>query len=589
MKPRSAQFVVWVSGLLGFLVGSIGHPTWQVAVESAQVVAGIVEYPAENPFYMYHTALWTVLHQAGALFLWLGLPERWICFVFSGLLGMVSFQALALCVFCLSRDAVLSTLSPTFIHLTGTTQFGSVYPVLLLGTTHTYGVLGMSWMLLVLGLMGCGQRRAGAVLLGMAPMIHPSLGIWLWIIAGAVMVFDVRELRVMIAETWKWFLAGLSLSVVSFAYHMLVTYDVPAIASEQSARYLDAFVHLWDAHRQPVDPRIGSVYLTVGGCGVGLLWLTCFRRFVPSEARFLLRALVVAAGLALFASALSWLPPEALPSSLLVAMPTRLLNLNALAFVAVLLGLLGCQGEHVGARVVLALIVILLWLFSQVMMLKLMALAGVALLLLAWHQKHGSPQRWQSPIWTRRLRWIAVGIMVVVLAQVAFRTLSAWPSRWNALADYSSDPVFQEASTRKELLATGADLHLIQLRTRRPVLLDGGALDILPYALAGGPSTERILQDVYGIDLFDPPKEARRTSVIPAGFTKKIWEERSEAEWVALGRDFGFTDVLTYAEWTLKLPEVIQSEQLRLYRIPADRSSTGPAAFGAWKNPLFPQ
>ena len=55
--------VLIVSGVLGFAVGAIKFPTWQVAVESAQVVAGIVQYPAGNPFYIYHVKLWTILTQ----------------------------------------------------------------------------------------------------------------------------------------------------------------------------------------------------------------------------------------------------------------------------------------------------------------------------------------------------------------------------------------------------------------------------------------------------------------------------------------------------------------------------------------------
>ena len=59
------------------------------------------------------------------------------------------------------------------------------------------------------------------------------------------------------------------------------------------------------------------------------------------------------------------------------------------------------------------------------------------------------------------------------------------------------------------LLLTGGSLHLIQFRTRRPVLLDGGGLDALPYAPESGPEMQRVLLDVYGIDLLNPPPEAQ--------------------------------------------------------------------------------
>ena len=60
---NGALWVLLLSGILGFGVGMIGFPDWQVAVETAQVVAGLVPYPPDNIFYIYHTRLWTALHQ----------------------------------------------------------------------------------------------------------------------------------------------------------------------------------------------------------------------------------------------------------------------------------------------------------------------------------------------------------------------------------------------------------------------------------------------------------------------------------------------------------------------------------------------
>ena len=47
--------------MLGFRIGYVNFPTWQVAVETAQVGAGFVHYPAGNPFYICDTKLWTIL------------------------------------------------------------------------------------------------------------------------------------------------------------------------------------------------------------------------------------------------------------------------------------------------------------------------------------------------------------------------------------------------------------------------------------------------------------------------------------------------------------------------------------------------
>src|SRR5437899_9265630 len=82
-----------LAGLLGFGFGVTRFPEWQVAVETAQVTAGLVAYPPANPFFIYHVKLWTILHQILAVFLRAGVTEATLSLVLSGVLGIVTFQA----------------------------------------------------------------------------------------------------------------------------------------------------------------------------------------------------------------------------------------------------------------------------------------------------------------------------------------------------------------------------------------------------------------------------------------------------------------------------------------------------------------
>src|SRR4051812_4330709 len=165
-------------------------PTWQVAVETAQVVARLVRYPAGNPFYIYHTKLWTVLHQVCALFLLVGVSEITLSRILSGVLGMASFQGLALVVYALSGDAWVALAAPCVIFLSRVADHGVIYPVILLSTDHTYGSLGLSVVVIVVGLFAPGSHRSAAFLMGAAPAVHPSLGLWLWLTAGPALAWQ---------------------------------------------------------------------------------------------------------------------------------------------------------------------------------------------------------------------------------------------------------------------------------------------------------------------------------------------------------------------------------------------------------------
>src|SRR5262249_36418279 len=62
---------------------------------------------------------------------------------------------------------------------------------------------------------------------------------------------------------------------------------------------------------------------------------------------------------------------------------------------------------------------------------------------------------------------------LVVLVSAA--TLTILTSEPKAFQDRTTDPLFAAAAARRGgLLATAGTLHLVQLRSRRPVLLDGG-------------------------------------------------------------------------------------------------------------------
>ena len=49
---------------------------------------------------------------------------------------------------------------------------------------------------------------------------------------------------------------------------------------------------------------------------------------------------------------------------------------------------------------------------------------------------------------------------------------------------------------------------------------------------------------------------------------RELWESRELHEWQALAKEFGFTQIVTYPNWKLKLPIVAHSKDLLLYDVP---------------------
>jgi hypothetical protein len=173
---------------------------------------------------------------------------------------------------------------------------------------------------------------------------------------------------------------------------------------------------------------------------------------------------------------------------------------------------------------------------------------------------------------TSRPRHLVMSVMrgaaVAVLAIAAVLTWQIARPVWPLFTDRTNEPVYMLAARESGVLLTGGGLHLIQLRTRRPVLIDGGGLDGLPYALEAAAETERVLRDAYAIDFFDPPAEARGSGTLPRNANRTAWEQFTPEKWSDIKRVYKVTQVMTFADWTLKLPVVAQNRELRLYGIP---------------------
>ncbi|MCI0413293.1 hypothetical protein L0222_10905 [bacterium] len=555
--------VLLISGSTGFLIGSLQHGTWQLAVESAQVLAGVVEYPKHNPFYMHHTKLWSLLHQICVPFLLIGVSERTLSFLFSGIMGMLSFQALSLTVWALCNDLLLSLASPFMIVFTHATKYCAIYPVVLMGTSNTHGMIGLALVLLIIAFIGSGKFKHSMFLLGLLPSVHLALGALSWAVIILCALLSGPPVREQLVAAKKYFFIGLSITVASLAVQFLWSYDQPYLSMKEGSRYIHIFVRNWDSHRIPIALSNPGLLLNFVTFGVTLIWIQKHPDQRGSARHFPLLALAVAAVLGGFFAFVSRIPPEKLPAFLIIMMPARILELNVLAISALLIGLSAQMKKSLLGAGLLAAVAAVGWILSGLPLHVLLAFAfGVCILPFVSFERTTRA--------ATAIRTIALLILLIMTINLISKPdlFRQEPEEWNnfALVD---DQVLMQASRGNDLLLTASDLHLIQLRTRRPVVLDGGQLDILPYTYESGPEMTRILKEVYGVSFSDPPPEAKRTARIRVNAHRTLWEKRDRKNWQQLAAKFGPTQVLTYPDWKLALPVVAQNHNFLLYQIPA--------------------
>jgi hypothetical protein len=593
-ERRDATRLVLLAGAIGFLVGAWANRDWSVAAEPGQILAGLVHYETVTPFYLYQMKLWTILHQLSAVLFMIGLSEPAVCVVLSGLPVAVAYAALALVSFALCRSLGISLVVPLIVHASqamGSLEAGSTYPIWFVAI-HTYGILGLAYVLFVIALFAVEHRLLGAFLLGLGPCIHPSLGVWLILVSGLAIASDLGYWRPHARRGLWAFGAGALVCAISFVLYLAARPALPDVEPELMRRFVEAFAQKWDMHRQPVPGNSPILASNLWAAGLSLFCLLFLRRELPAGAGFLFRALIAAAAVGAAGVILSWQPLSSLPLPLLIAMPTRLLNLNVLASVSVLVGLLGAYRRWSAARLILAGLLLAIvagpaspiwgqlgitdmtpYVIDPSRAMTVATLAALAIALVET-ELGGKVRLARAAGGLRRV--LAQGSAgALLLAQIvggvffALATIDTAKTRAGALDDWRDDPLFKAVHEQQGLLATAGNHLIIQLRTRRPILLDAGSLDGVAYTLEASKMVTEILLRVYGLDLFNPPP-FEPTGEVPIEVMRPIWENRSTADWQAIGREYGVTGVLAYPAWRLSLPEVARNNQreMVLYRIP---------------------
>lgn len=666
--------VLLVSGVCGLYFGLTSG--WQIAVESAQAVAGVVSYPADNPFYMYHVKSWTLLHQLPAALLACGCSEQMVSLLVACVPAVLGFQALALLTYTFGRDRMVASLVPvTLLAANAWQDCGAVYPIRLISNVYwaTYGVTGTNYVLFAWALWGVGWRRPAALLCGLAPAMHPALGAWCIAAILAALICDRRAERPFVAVAARWFAAGILTTIISFAVQQYLSRNVPPADPVLTQQLLRAFVADWDNHRFAFP--LEHVEWRLGWCALALFaaaraWLA---ESLPRRSLVLLNVLLISALAGLAMCLLTYLSPW-LPTPLVMAMPGRFINLAVVALPAVMIGLLsrGTRAWSVNGllaalllfgglrsltllkqwiyvpaapKIFLAsgLIVIYLiaaqptgtrgWLKSLVRAAAALCLVLVAFLELRdWHLAAlllasvvvlQATRRWLNrPAWPSlriALRavslgapavvmvmmvggWLASGLLLFIAAFDEQRlgwlfgtwrraSLGGRAARWatcivamgflagslgtrarlgvGSLRAWDNDPVFAAAAKVPGLLLTVPRMGIAQLRTRRGLVLYGQALNQITYVPASGPAINRVLKGVYDDDLLKPrPPGWVKCGGIMHDSAHGVWEDRGADEWQRLAKEFGFSAILTYPDWRLKLPIAAQTNDLILYRVP---------------------
>lgn len=576
-RIESVLLVLLVSGLIGFFLGAFVFPTMQYCVQYGQVLAGIVKYPFSTPEGLVMRHYWSLPNQLSAIGLLAGLSEPTLSILFSGVLGMLSFQALALFMFTISNRLLVSVLAPGLFFFSAATFFGDVYPVKLMSHFATHGILGLAYILLSAAMIGAGRNRFAALLFGMAPALHIVLGAFLWFIfLLAWFIPDWKGDRINL-KVGLWFLAGVLICAISFCVHFINIPPMPDVSAEEIHRHLLFYVQNWDFHRRPRPFFTAEIMLNLLGWAVCFAYLRKNSSVLPERTQLMFRMLLVAGALAVLASLAMHLPLTWMPLVVPLAMPARTLSLFVLIYPALMLGILARENGS-GIEQLFATVLIVLLLIAkfgvphysfEVMkpfILGTLVLSGVMIIGI----QTTTTKYFNKSADSRNFKKACKISQILLLSGITLSSFYVYRSKFSldAIREAQTQAYRRTGIPAPDILLVASTFERAQYLTRRPVLLDP-ALDSLCYAPKLAPLAASILQDVYGTDFFDPPPAARHTSALLPGAERALWEARALKQWQELANKYRMVDVLVPQDWKLQLPVIQRGGGAVIYHIPA--------------------
>jgi len=557
LKKYKHELMLILSALSGFII-AIGQRTeWQDPVELGQVLAKLVIYPPDNPVYIYSIKVWSLLNQSAAVALHAGLSEFATSLSIEGLIGATSFAGIYLISLAISNNPLVALLTPLLMYSLSLVGASGVYQITLMGSSASFGIMGLSFILLVTGLLGTGKYRTGAFMAGIAPAIHPVLGAFCWLIVSLAILTHNRILRPQLLRIFCFFLFGAALTAVSLYWQLQLTSSIPGIDPVLKKSYLEAYIRNFDYHRA-VDNKIQPFILGIMAAIVSLL--ACRKKNVPVGARIVLTS-ITASMLVTIALIVA---SEYVPPFYFIKMfiPGRFTNYANICNLPLCFGILSAnhiaKGNLCSTSLISAISICFAW--------RLLHLQkeNIIFFILLFHimatLTFRLPDLPAKPFdFFCRKQWMfVVAIIVLLFIRQVLPGARALLSHNITLRDRTNTEILQTISSRPGTLLTAGNMHLIQLTTRRPVLMDGGALDMFPYILDAAPHFNEILQKIYGLDIFvTPPPEIKNKGVLTY-FHKSLWELRSVADWQKIRAEFGVTDVLTPITWKLQLPIIMK-------------------------------
>ena len=551
-----------ISALVGFIVGFFWKSDWQWTLEAAQIVSGVVSLPQTNPtaIFSYHAyAPFLIWPQAGLLRL--GISSEYISIVFSGLQSALSFMSVSALLYVLSKNWIVAIATPIILTFFPVTIFTAhSYDVFFPTSLNNGGLLAFYAVIFAIAALARGHISVFLLILGVLPALHTgtAMGVWL----GTIVYFLIadeghkKQFRLQV----RWFVYGVVFFVITALAHRLLSGSFFEQATVTGRQIIDYFITYVDGHRRPKLPPLSWTQRLEYFEPEAMLWVALwlffgrYKKFISKEAHIILK-LLGAMSVVGFVMTILWeFYSASFPSVLKTVMYARWLNFDSIILPLFMVGIMSYQ------RVWRSVVVVSMLFFMGIFGVVLWRFVFIILICCLEAEIHAPTLMRQLD---NRVRMKTLGIISLLFCVLVFGNFIKQGLRPNMRVSDAQAMLMSTLARGKGLIVSSYQaLPLLQVMTTRGQVFNLHEIDNMIYVPSMADESEKILQEIYGLSLYD--KEIWPSLDV----IQTVWETRSLTEWQQLKERYGVTSVLSSKYWSLRLPKQIESETLTVYYIP---------------------
>ena len=514
MNLKEDNKAIYFTIIITCIFLSFSHSLYQVAMNGGLTISEIVKYPEPfSPMKYYYYNSWTSLHQFAQILLTFGFSvdnsSRIILFLSTLCFGISSF----LIVNRLTVNKYLALLV-SILMLILQKNFGDTdYPSLIF-SNQSYGMFSLALSSLIFSLILNENFKYSGFFTLLLISIHPVIG--LWILSILIISLIINNNKIINLDFCKGAVVGLAVTLISF----LVFYNNSIEKLVFDSNLLEIYLEFWDGHRS----QFGIIHYEY-------LIKTLFLFIIINTYYFLKKnkqnnLFIVFLNLSIVLSTISYITykffPQYFPDIFVRVMPTRFLILHS----------------FIGWPIIISIIYFIFLRFNfskkfvQIFMFTILIIHSIQ------HYKN--------------LIFLKDNFVLNISNELKH-------DRFNIFKDISN------LNYKGYFITTSDTVNYFNQYSMKPILLDTQSFDFLPYHPYLLKNTFKILKDIYGVEINNPPN--KNDPRLPEKFIKKTFEAKQKTDWEYIEKKYNANYIVVPSSWKINLSLFKNNNFYSIYKI----------------------